>query len=355
LSIKLRYKDQEKTINSSSIEPHTNGILEIPVKEWDPAEPIILEFLDGKNLLVDKYALRLNSGKEDKEGNGPTENIQVEESSKLLSIICENNTKIIFNKKTGLMNKIQKASGSYSLSGPCINLRLKGKAVMYSYHQIDEFGGNWRLKDFNFEKADKYVTLKIKGKYNNQIPVEFTVIINADAEIKINYQIAKVPQEYIREIGIKFELEDSIDSLSWTRNSYWSYYPLDHLSSRTGTIPLYSEKQKIYRTKPEKDWNFDTKSFYYDGIEDEIYKEQLTYIAKSTKENIREYTLYKNNNSVLSILGKGSINCRLEKTDDKIQLYINNEMDYVDLSWGNFQRNIKLERNYTNDVVFSVR
>jgi hypothetical protein len=149
-------------------------------------------------------------------------------------------------------------------------------------------------------------------------------------------------------------LEDIFDSISWKRQSYWSYYPPDHLSAQRGIVSLYPETLKSYRTEPEKNWNSDMKSFYYNGIDDEIADEQFSYIAKSTKENIIEYDLIQSNHKVISIQSNGMVSCRIAKVKEKVNLLISNEIDYVDLSWGNLQRDIKTGKNYENDVVFYI-
>ncbi|MFC2096897.1 glycoside hydrolase family 2 TIM barrel-domain containing protein [Bacteroidota bacterium] len=354
LIIKLTYKGQEKSINPPDIEPHKTGALLIPMKEWNPDEAIGLDFFNINNKLIDKYAIRLNSEVEEADYRESKEIIQIEENEKLLNIICENNTKVIFDKKTGLINEIQKPSGSLKLSGPYINLRSKGKSIIYSSHQINKYGKNWQFKDISYEKTDKSVFIFITGNYDNSLAVEFKIIVSSNGKILIQYQIENLPQEFIREIGIKFEINDAIDSLSWKRNSYWSYYPSNHLSRQKGTIALYSNEQKTYRNKPDKSWNLDSKSFYYEGIENELQKKKLTNIAKSTKEKIREYNLYKNMQDVFSVIGNGNVGCRIAKAESKILLFINNEIDYIDLSWGNFQRNIILDRNYSNEVVCQI-
>jgi hypothetical protein len=180
--------------------------------------------------------------------------------------------------------------------------------------------------------------------------VEFSLNISSDGIVIINYKIKKIPDEFIREIGIRFELENDIDSLSWSRDSYWSYYPSDHLSTRTGTVGLYANDIKYYRTRPEKNWNLDTKSFYYEGTEHESPGDQLTYQAKSTKEDIIQYRLLKENSIILSVQSDGRHSCRIAKNDESLHLFINNKIDYVDLSWGNYQRNIKIKEEYENYI-----
>jgi len=221
---------------------------------------------------------------------------------------------------------------------------------MYSYHEIMDYGENWNLKKLSYNLESNAVKVHLKGEIKDLSAVEFSLNISSDGIMKVKYQVKKIPDEFIREIGIRFELENDIDSLSWSRDSYWSYYPSDHLSIRTGTVGLYANDIKYYRTRPEKNWNLDTKSFYYEGTEQESPGDQLTYQAKSTKEDIIEYRLLKENSMILSVQSDGRHSCRIAKNDESLHLFINNEIDYVDLSWGNYQRNIKIKKEYINDI-----
>ena len=66
------------------------------------------------------------------------------------------------------------------------------------------------------------------------------------------------------------------------------------------------------------------------------------------------YNLYNKGREILSVLGQRDIACRIEKRENSIQLFANNKMDYIDLSWGNFQRNIVLNKMYSDKVVFKI-
>ncbi|MEN8226280.1 MAG: glycoside hydrolase family 2 TIM barrel-domain containing protein, partial [Bacteroidota bacterium] len=354
LIVKKTYRGKTTILPSPQIEPHMKGNLLIPMKEWDTDEAIELEFYNTKNKLIDKYELHLISDNEGVNYHESSEAIQIEDNEKTVSVICEDETKVIFDKETGLINEIHKQTGAFSLSGPYINLRSKGKPVMYSYHQINDHCKNWQLKHFDYKLADQSVTITINGQYDDLSFVEFRLVIISNGEMRLAYQIEDVPQEYIREMGIRFEFENIFDSLTWERNAYWSYYPAYHLSAKNGTTALYSHEQKTYRNVPKKDWNADSKSFYYSGTEDEIAIDQLTNNAKSTKENIIIYKLCKNALPVFSVLGNGNTACRISKVNNKIHLFANNKLDYVDLSWGNFQRNIMPEKNYSDQVIFSI-
>jgi len=355
LTMKYVYKGQENILSSIDIEPHSKGVFTIPMDEWSFDNPVYLEIFDVKNRLVDSYVLQLKTEDQIKEPKESSENIHFIDEENYLTIFCENNTRIIFDKTIGQINEIHIHSDTLSFSGPHLNLRTKGKSLIYSYHQINEYDSNWKLNNFSFKQNNNKVTVSIKGKYLDVSSVEFEICISPDGTVVTKYKIMGIPEEYVREIGIKFELDDVIDSLSWKRDAYWSYYPAGHLSTVDGKVSLYSEIQKTYRRAPDKDWVFDTKSFYYDGTDNESICEQLTNIAKATKENIRNYNLHNNGREVLSVFGNSDISCRIAKKGNRIILFVNNEMDYVDLSWGNFQRNIMLNKNYSDEVVIKIK
>jgi hypothetical protein len=101
-----------------------------------------------------------------------------------------------------------------------------------------------------------------------------------------------------------------------------------------------------YREAPIKDWQFDTKSFFYNGNDDEA-PDQLTNVSRATKENIFEYNLFLGEDGKISVMGSGSESCRIDRHSGNIWLYVSNMIDYPDLSWGNYQRNITFRGTQT--------
>jgi hypothetical protein len=63
-------------------------------------------------------------------------------------------------------------------------------------------------------------------------------------------------------------------------------------------------------------------------------------MAKATKEHISVYSLNGKDRPGFTVDGDGRISCRIAKTEGRIELMINDMLDYPDLSWGNYQRNI---------------
>ena len=350
LKIKQTYRGKEKRIESPDVRPGAKETINLEVDQWNEDDPVILEIF-RENRLIDKYAIRLTSDEDIAEKDKPTGEIGVKETKSTLTIVCGENKRITFDKSTGLLSEIEGPEGTFPLVGPSINLKTKGEtSTYYSNNRINTYFNDWKLKEFNYSKKSKLVSVNIKGEYDRAFPVSYTIGIDSEGSISVQYQLENIPKEYIREMGIKFKLADVFDSISWERNAYWSIYPENHLSSREGKAPLYAGKQKVYRKEPGKSWIKDSKSFFYHGTEDERIGEELTNIAKFTKEQIRRYSLLREDKEVFSVRSTADVNCRLARKGNELMLSINDRSDYVNLSWGNYQRNILPDEKYTDSI-----
>ena len=267
----------------------------------------------------------------------------------MLTLECGTSLLLHFDLSTGLLRSMQKGPREVAVAGPLLNLRTRGEAVIYSYHRINEYRG-WQLDSLDWEKKGGRVLIRTHGKVAGTIGVSFTLAVDGRGRMDLSYAVDSLPDEYIREVGVMFTLDDGIDAIAWKRQGYWSHYPDLHLSASEGATPLYPEDLKKYRAIPPKDWAFDTKSFYYDGTADELPGTGLTNRAKGTKENILEYSLLMQEQQILTIHADGDVHCRLAKEEGQLHLYIDNAMDYVDLSWGNYQRNLRMRGRWSGSV-----
>jgi len=293
--------------------------------------------------------LRRSSPKQESEGINNSD-LAVKEDVRNFNVSFKNGNCVIFDKGTGLISCFSDSNDTTEIVGPFINLRTLGKPGKNPYAEINKYCNTWKLKRFQHKQIDGQLLVTAEGQYDKKNSAQFEFRFNSNGAIAITYQIDNVPQEFIREMGVKFELADKYDSLDWDRKSYWDYYPDDHLSRPIGNVPLYSQIQNIYRSVPGKEWNENTKSFFYDSPESEINNRSLTNIARSTKENVYRYSLKKSGVEAISVQGDGNVSCRLEKQNNKLSLYINNKMDYPDLNWGNHMNNIKLGKTYSDTI-----
>jgi hypothetical protein len=215
---------------------------------------------------------------------------------------------------------------------------------------IDEYGDGWEKENLSYSKEGNNTVITVKGRTDKLSKVDYKITIRPDAAISVQYFFGEIPKKRVHEAGIKFDLDKHYDSLSWKRKAYWSYYMPGSLSAPEMTVPLYSQIANEYRKKPEKKWIYDTKSFYYNGTEKEDIKNQLTFIAKATKENIYHYAISQKSDNKISVSGNADVSCRIAGDKNGITLYANNLIDYINIGWGNYQRDIILDSTYTDKI-----
>ena len=232
--------------------------------------------------------------------------------------------------------------------------RIKGDQLTYSSNHVATFGDveNWKSSSFSYKLDGNILVMNLKGSYN-KIKVSFEIRIAANGKISTSYNYNNLPKGNVREVGVKYNIDPVFDALSWNRETYWTAYPKDHLSAPQAEIPLYSKITNTYKEATNKPWNNDSKSFYYQGTANENSRD-LTRIAKATKEHINEYALLSEGEKWVSVCGHGDVSCRLAKNGNSLDLYLNNEIDYIDLNWGNYQRNMILEGEYNGKVDFYI-
>lgn len=353
LTIKYTYKGTSKTLNCPDIPAHTKGVIHITMKEWVMNEPLMVKFIDNHKKLVDSYELSRKKKTVTPDTLKHQGIIDLTEDSLSYTIYCGNKISFLIDKSSGLFKSFETSSKKVNFSGPYLNLRTMEKENNNSSPQIIDYAIDWKLENISVIKCNNFIEVSSKGDYRTLPGVEFLMRIFADGSITTTYTVNNPPKEYLREIGIKYRVDDVFDSLSWKRIPYWSNYPVNHLSASEGKVSLYSKNRMIYRKAPEQDWQYDTKSFFYERIKVGTTR-QLTRIAKATKENIIEYKLQMHGVGSIMVNGTDKEGCRIDKKDNKIDLYIDNELDYPDIAWGNYQRNILLDKKYSGKIQITV-
>lgn len=353
LTIKYTFKGVNHTLQAE-VPPHTKGSFHIQMAEWPVNEPVLIDFVDKNKQLVDRYSIKrkdISSSVYYDKSNGK---INLSEDEQRFIVKCGNDLKIVIDKNTGLFGSYEILGKNVGFSGPWLNFRTKGKGNQTSPTQYNDYGTVWKLKTLSVVKKDNTVEVFIKGDYAANPDVQFNAQIYPDGSIITTYMVNNLPKEYIREMGIKYVLDNKFDSLSWKRDAYWSYYPKEHLSASNGKVSLYTNTHNQYRKAPVRDWQFDTKSFFYDGSSNEA-KGEITYEAKATKENIKEYSILTKGFGRFTVKGTDKEGCRINKKDGKLELYIDNLFDYPDLAWGNYHRNILPDKEYSGKVQIEIQ
>ncbi|TQO39747.1 glycosyl hydrolase family 2 [Arenibacter algicola] len=346
ITISYMYNDSIKTLSSYNLAPHTKGELILPITDWKTDIKIPITFYDGKKNLIDSYRISQKQEKK-KDPVISDKKVVISKSNNMLKFHIGQGA-IYLDTTTGKITHMEKNGETSSISGPNLVYKTKGKPISYSTNEINNYKADWKLNNISYGNEKNEAKVTIGGTYKT-IKATYDIRIFFDGKIETSYHYENLAKEMVREIGVSYTLEDIFEGISWERDGYWSDYPENHLSALNGKTNLYPKTLKTYREKPEKTWNEDSKSFYYEGTDQEN-NTSLTHIAKATKENIHRYSLLKNNLEWVTVLGNGELSCRLSKENKHLELYLLDKLDYIDLSWGNFQRNIMLDGSYRKTV-----
>lgn len=350
ITIKYKYNGITNILTSKDLKPHAKGDFSLPILDWDANKQIALYFYDKQDKLIDSYNIK--QAKKPVVLNSITDSISkkiiVENKGKTL-IVHTNKGQLFFNKSKGLLNGIKTDGKKTSISGPFMTYKtLDDKQIAWELFGVNDYGKDWKLEKFKYQLKENIAVVTIEGNYGN-IKASFELQISTNGKIKTSYTYKNLPKEHVREVGLKYNFDAVFDSLFWEKESYWSSYPENHIGASSGTVALYPKVLNTYRQAPQKQWNRDTKSFYYEGTDNE-QDHALTHIAKATKENCIEYSLFKGDEKWVMIKGNGKVSCRLAKKDNTIVLYLSNAIDYPNLNWGNYEHTILLEGSYSGEV-----
>ena len=350
LKIVWEYGTKSGELENVNIEPHSKGVLVFPANNWNSSEKFNIKFFQDDSFLVDEYNIQLGKREVDlpicKSGN-----LTVKKEKDIITVSGKEFT-LNVNMKTGLLENVQRNGETIIESGPFINFKLPGKAILHSTIEMDDYAKNWKLTNFNFVENNGIATINSKGTYDS-ISASFTIKVDETGVFNIDYNIEGAPKgKNIQEVGIKFQVGDAFKTLAWDRNSYFTAYPQSDLGSPIGRVDIPQRTEMNYRKKPNHGWELDMKGFYYFGLDKEL---PYTNIVRALKENIYTYSLITQSGSKLEVISDGVNACRFDKIEGDNTLIINSQWDYSNLLWGNYMKQIKSGGEFGGQVKFLTR
>ena len=346
---KWTYRGKEHFAGKDNIPPFSKGKVLLLLADWTEGEYINIKFFRKDSSLVDEYNIRL--GKREafipvcEAGNIKTEKIG---GGKVK--INTTGFSAILNLTTGLLEDVVSKNDTLIKSGPWLHFRYPSKSH-WSVVTMTELNNSWKAEKVLYEEKDGILNITTTGSYD-KLRITFNFRIDEKGTINIIYSIDGIPEKSrVQEFGLGFLTGNNFDSLKWDRKSYWNAYPETHLGRPEGEVNLYQRNNNKYRTKPSQVWEFDNKSFFYDGLAE---SDNLSYIAGSMKENIYSYALSTPGETRLTVFSDADKACRIERRKTYNYLFINCFWDYNSLNWGNYMKNQLLPGQVSDTVYIKV-
>lgn len=347
ISARYTHNGQAKTLTLPSLEPHQKGILTIPANDWQDGNHLVIDFVDAKGQLIDRYDKVIGHEQIDYPELGRGTVLRIEETSDSM-IISGDGFTIPFDRKTGLMCNVKAGNEVVIDKGPFMNMyvnlnHLSGAEVrkMANYYSTED--RDWTLESMVCNKlSGGNVNIEVKG-HAKGVKCQYQMLITPSGKMTISYAVDGLPNGYLRETGLKFYLSEDVKHLSWQRDGYWDCYPDSAFAGNKGDCSLYQSRQVGYGERPVQEWQDDTHNYYYWADRGANCNHPLTQKAKGMKENIYYYTVSTDARHQLSVVSTDAkLACRMNKMpDEQLVIYINNRWDYPEIAWGNYCKTIE--------------
>ncbi|RED26862.1 beta galactosidase small subunit [Flavobacterium cutihirudinis] len=346
--VKLKIRSNGKSYEQQlpALKPHEEGTIKVAVT--DRSTPIVLEFYDAQNNLIDEEQLTWKI-------TSPT----TVEATKLKWNVKKSDKNVVLESQ-GLIIKLDASTGELQ------NADLKGEKVLTAGARVivnkpkqpDAFkettgiySGKYKVKNAIINTENKSAIVVNSAGTIDDYSVKMKTTYQADGTITIEYEADNIP-EYTWQIGIALPVASTFDEMKWKRNGYWSTYPADHLSANIGTAKRISDINEEYRVQPVYETSEGMYDYYLKNtIDPKKANMNGTEIFRATKENVLTFDLLSAKNEIeLSSNGLQATKVDILESGEE-ELLIMDKWDYWSLSWGNFAGTKNSSKNVKGKAV----
>ena len=307
------------------IAPRNSGLLSIQPQMKNPAgKELVLRFYHQDGYLIDAYKLPVLGCEDSTVHRQTTVQAAEYERRKPSPILSQDDTAIIvqgehfewaFDRKTGLIKKGAYDGKTVIAGGPVLTvtpLKPEKDVPLPQKDWPEPYNvncTNWIAKDVKVSQKNNTIILQIDGTYDEASGL-YTMQIDGDGRLNINYSFVYQIDANPREIGVTFAIDSEYSALAWKRRAQWTYYPEDHIGRAHGESKAFrgdkwSTVEKYIR--PPWPWSLDSTS---GGTND----------FRSTKRNILWAFLKNHDGTGIKVLSDGHQSVRAHVDSDHINL-----------------------------------
>ena len=196
-----------------------------------------------------------------------------------------------FSRQTCLLEAGEAGGETILVGGPMLHM---------PYFRL----GRWLPGGLNARLLGSTVRVEISGAYEQTAEVLFTLSIEGNGIIRVDYTLQKLLRplphaEKLRvgvdcggldELGVAFLAAPEVNRLYWRRRGAYTVYPADHISRLEGVAPRFSAGS-VYGEEPAIPWSLEMRSVILNGRYDVEYRGTNDF--RSLKANILTAAVYR--------------------------------------------------------------
>lgn len=253
----------EEGVMQIDLAPGQSGKFNIAVKNPSAANELHLKFYSPDGVLVDEELIAVGRQEQNELPDVTTASTKLKKTAQAFRItgkdfLCE------ISRTTGQIITLTRENTPYLCGGPLLMaLPLTGGGCYPNHNAntpvFNDVCKNWKAASVEAEKKGESVVVTVKGSYD-EMEGSYTLTINANGELKADYNFTSKQNVNPRQWGLVFEAPKAFNRNYWRREGIWSNYPADHISRPSGEAMLFyadAPKNANPRIAPACSWSHD--------------------------------------------------------------------------------------------------
>lgn len=282
------------------------------------SEPLVVDVYDPRGVLCDTYSFDLDTKVTELNINNAEKPIVYEESNGQLRVKCED-MELAVSSKDGAIESVKK-DGKVIFSGDALLMLQRNNGEGYGtqmtgvnhvWEPLNSTCSGRLVKEVSIQKGEKEFVLTVKDEYNEAYGYT-TYRLKPNVSLEVDYRYNLKVNINPRQWGLVFGLPSSFNTLKWSRQGQWNYYPEDHIGRLAGVATAHNKEELSGPAGPSKqpqcEWKDDRNEL---GTND----------FRSTKVNIKNASI-SNGTSSLHVLGNGTQSVRVWTDAKDVKLLV---------------------------------
>ena len=301
--------DQESGELHPDIPPQQTGDVTIPIRRPISAgSHLLVRFLNGAGAMVDEESILIGGeAKQTPPSLGSSAPLEVHEENRLegdLLTVSGNGFEVAFDKNGGTIRRLLARGRDVLSETPNLHVLPADPGV-----PEEPYLWTWKAGQplvVAHEGAD--LVLTVTGKYRDAAgTMAYRVTPAGRLDVSYDFQY-QGPEVHAREVGLRFGVPSSMDTLEWRRRGEWTLYPADHIGRNEGSARAHSGISA--GRSPSDPYSQDDTPL---GTND----------FRSTKRNIERASISSPEGYGLYVDSDGKQHIRASAETDRIAVYVN--------------------------------
>lgn len=300
---------------AAALAPGECGQLNVPAGFSGQAGELYLAFRDRRGFVADEYLIPVGKQPQNEWSGAAPARTRLK-STKDKYILTGTDFRCEIGRADGRILTLKKNGKEILSGGPYLMVLPLTGGGCYPDHNartpvFNDLCPGWKVRNVSARKQDQDILVTVEGDYN-EFEGGYTLRINANGELQVDYRFRSLKNVNPRQWGLVFDTPAGYDKTYWRRDGMWSVYPADHISRPEGEADLFYPGLPAVvdpRTEPVWAWSRD-------------FNELGSNDFRSTRRNIRYAGLKNADGNRVTAVSDGSQHWRSWSAGDRIRFLV---------------------------------